>query len=147
MAGMARRDAADTQAGVIARLAVSGVERRAPLDANALAAALFVREWIRYARELPETIANIGALCRIPVGDCDDMVTVLAALLFRLGYAWTHQRFAIGWRDGEAVHVWLEVRGQRGWIPLDPSTWKIEPGQSPATWFRRVTHHRLSELT
>ena len=148
MAGIARRDSETSQAGVIARHAVANVERRAPLDANALACCLFVREWVRYARELPETIADLGAISRIPVGDCDDMVTTLAALLYRLGYAWSHQRFAIGHKGKYPAHVWLEVRGERGWIPLDPATFRLEPNNSPEYigGFSHVTRHTLREL-
>lgn len=145
---MAHRDSTSKRAGVIARHAVSNVARRAPLDANALACCLFVRAWLRYARELPETIADMGALSRVPVGDCDDMVTVLAALLYRLGYAWPDQRFVIGHKGGHPAHVWLEVRGQQGWIALDPATFKIEPGQSPQHigGFSHTTRATLREL-
>ncbi len=146
---MAVRDASTKLAGVIARHAVSNVDRRAPIDANALATCHFVRDWLRYARELPETIANLGALDRVPVGDCDDMVTALAALLWRLGYDWHQQRFCIGHKGRHAAHVWLEVKGEGGrWIPLDPATFKIEPGQSPASrgGFSRVSRHPLRGL-
>ncbi len=119
-------------AGVIARHSVAGVERRAHADANAIACCLFVRDWLRYARELPETIADLRALARVPVGDCDDMVVALSALLHRLGYSWRHQRYAIGYKGKRPAHVWLEVLGQQGrWIPLDPATFRIEPGESP----------------
>lgn len=146
---MAHRDASSSQAGVIARHSVSNVARRAPTDANAIACCLFVREWLRYARELPETIADMGALVRVPVGDCDDMVTVLAALLYRLGYPWQHQRFAIGHKGSHASHVWLEVLGkQRRWIPLDAATFRIDPGTSPVAigGFSRVTRYTLGDL-
>lgn len=148
MARMAQRDAASKRAGVLARISVSGVARRAPVDANALACCLWVREWLRYAYELPETIADLGALDRVPVGDCDDMVTALAGLLYRLGYHWRSQRYAIGYRNGRPAHVWLEVRGRKGgrWIPLDPSTYRLEPGQSPAGYFGRVERYNLGEL-
>lgn len=147
---MARRDAQRKRSGLLARRAVSNVDRRAPVDANALAAASWVREWVRYAHELPETVANLGALIQAPVGDCDDMVTALASLLWRLGYDWPAQRFAIGYRGAYPRHVWLEVRGQEhpGWIPLDPSTWRLEPGESPERLglFNRVERYNLAEL-
>jgi transglutaminase-like putative cysteine protease len=144
---MSRNDAKSIRAAAIARHAVSGVDRRAPIDANALAAAQFVREWIRYSRELPETIANLEALDRIPVGDCDDMVVALSALLWRLGYGWDRQRYGIGHRNGNPVHVWLEARGERGdWIPLDPSTWRIDPGEDPADFFPFSSYYPLASL-
>lgn len=149
MAEMALRDASSKNAGVIARHAVSLVARRAHTDVNALAVCYFVRDWLRYAREFPETIANMGALVRVPVGDCDDMVTVLAALLYRLGYHWVHQRFAIGHKGSHAAHVWLEVLGQNGrWIPLDAATFRIEPGTSPERigGFTRTTRYTLGDL-
>ncbi len=150
MARMALRDSQSRHAGVIARHAVSNVDRRAPLDANALAVCHFVREWLRYAHEYPETIADLGALVRVPVGDCDDMVVCLAALLYRIGYEWEHQRFSIGYKGLQPSHVWLEVKAKKGgrWIPLDAATWKIEPGQSPehVGGFSRVTRHPLRGL-
>ena len=148
MAGMARRDAASPRAGVLARLSVSNVARRAHVDANALACCLWVREWLRYAYELPETIADLGALNRVPVGDCDDMVCALAGLLYRLGYHWKGQRFAVGYKGGRPAHVWLEVRrqGHGRWIPLDPTTYRLEPGQSPGHYFGRVERYNLGEL-
>lgn len=148
MARMARRDARSKRAGVLARLSVSQVARRAPVDANALACCLWVREWLRYAYELPETIADLGALDRVPVGDCDDMVTALAGLLYRLGYHWRAQRFCIGYKGGRPAHVWLEVRrrGPGPWLPLDPSTYRLEPGQSPGEHFARVECYNLGEL-
>lgn len=153
MAGMARSDAKSPRAGVIARHSVSRVDRRAPVDANALACCLFVREWLRYAYELPETIATLEALDRVPVGDCDDMVVALAALLHRLGYGWHKQRFGIGYKGRHPAHVWLECRPMDAslpdeWIPLDPSTWRIEPGESPATigGFSGVEYYNLRGL-
>ena len=131
----------------VARMAISRVDRRAPLDANALAAASFVRNWIRYCHEWPEYVAGMERLATLRAGDCDDMVTCLAALLIRLGYRPGSLRWVIGWRRGRPVHVWLSVRGKATgqWHPLDPSTWRVEPGQSPAPYgrFGRITRHRL----
>ncbi len=149
MARLALHDSRRKLAGVIARHSVAGVERRAHPDANALACCLFVREWLRYAREFPETISDLRALTRVPVGDCDDMVVALSSLLYRLGYHWRAQRFGIGYKGRRPVHVWLEVRGAQGrWIPLDPATFKIEPGQSPrgAGNFTNVRTYNLGEL-
>jgi len=149
MGQVARRDAIRPIAGVLSRHAVSAVDRRAPIDANALAACLFVRSWLRYAREMPETFASLEALTRLPVGDCDDMAIALSALCWRLGYLWHQQRFLIGWEGERPVHVWLEVRGARGrWIPLDASTHRIEPGTDPSTIgnFSRVTAYPLELL-
>lgn len=150
MAKLARRDSASPMAGAMARHAVSRVDRRAPLDANVLALCRWVRDWVRYTHEQPETISTLSALDSIPAGDCDDMCTALAALSWRIGYGWERQRFGIGWKGRHPTHVWLEVRGKnRRWIPLDASTWHLEPGQSPAATgrFTRSTYYILAELT
>lgn len=149
MARLALHDSKSRHAGIIARHSVANVDRRAHIDANALACCLFVRDWLRYARELPETIADLGALRRVPVGDCDDMVVALSSLLYRLGYPWSKQRYAIGYKGQSPVHVWIEVLGDGNrWIPLDAATFRLEPGQSPArlgafTSIRRFNVARL----
>ncbi|HDZ21924.1 hypothetical protein LCGC14_0784530 [marine sediment metagenome] len=149
MARLALHDSRSKRAGIIARHSVANVERRAPLDANALACCLFVRDWLRYARELPETIADLGALRRVPVGDCDDMVVALSSLLYRLGYSWPKQRYGIGYKGRSPVHVWNEVLGENHrWIPLDAATFKLEPGQSPARvgGFTSIRHFNVAGL-
>jgi hypothetical protein len=145
MAKMARNEAGKPIAGALARHAVAHISRGAPLDANALGVGLFVRSWLRYARERPESIADLSALARVPAGDCDDMVVAIAALLFRLDYPWPMQWFGLGWKNGQAVHIWniVALRDRPGRIALDASTFKVPMGQSPARFFDRVTVYPL----
>ncbi len=149
MAELAKHDSRKPLAGTMARHAISKVPRRAPLDANLLALSTWVREWIRYTHEQPETLSTLGALQRIPVGDCDDMAIALASLVWRLGYPWRRQRFAVGWKGLHPRHVWLEVLGAGArWVPLDPSTWRLEAGQDPRDTglFSRTTTYNLRGL-
>ena len=130
--------------GVLARLAVSKVDPRATPDANMLAVPLFVRDTIRYAREVPESFAGLEALYQLGAGDCDCMSRAAAAMLIRLGY---RVRWALGWEGAHPTHIWIQAWSDdaRQWLDLDPSSWKVEPGQDPQTVrrFDRVTLHNL----
>ncbi len=146
MARMALNEAAKPLALQLGRLIISQIPRRAPYDANALGLCYFVRDWIRYTHESPETFADLANLVLYPAGDCDDMSIALAALLVRMGYPARHVAFRVGYRRGRGVHVWVSVYSPRvsRWIELDPSTWKLEPGQSPAPRFEHTTTHPLT---
>lgn len=147
MSRTALRDAATPLVLALARLSVSRVARRAHQDGNALAAAAFVRSLVRYINERPETISTWNALLRLRAGDCDDMSVALVALLLRLGYPPQHIKWAIGWRGPTPDHVWLSVYSPRlrRAIDLDPSTFEVALGSSPAARgrFTRVTLHPL----
>lgn len=109
-----------------------------------LAAALFVRGAIRYAREAPESFASLEALVRTRAGDCDCMSRAVAALLLRLGY---RARWALGWSGRTPVHVWVQAwSGDASrWVDLDASTFRVDPGTDPRAVrpFDRVTYHAL----
>ncbi len=133
MADMARSGARTETASFISRLAVANLPVRAPREWNALALCEFVREVIRYQTEDPETFVSLDALLWLGAGDCDDMAIALAALLMRAGWP---VRFAVGMRDGAAVHVWVRTREQSDgstWFDLDPSTFRVDAGTSPAS--------------
>ncbi|MEE9197894.1 MAG: hypothetical protein V3U45_07095 [bacterium] len=146
MTRLARSEARKPIALAHARHAISLVDRRAPLDANALACCLYIRQWLRYTHEAPETIADLDCLTRYPAGDCDDMVVALAALLLRLGYGYDGMAWCVGWRGAHPAHVWLAVDTPRwGVLQLDPSTWRFDPPTPPAPYgrFSSVTTHPL----
>jgi hypothetical protein len=83
----------------------------------------FVCRTVRYMRD-PRTVELVKtpeATLATRVGDCDDMATLLAALLLLAGFL---VRFVtVGFRpDGSFTHVYVEAfepRRQR-WVALDP---------------------------
>lgn len=139
----AREQASGPLSLALARLAISRVDRRAHHDANALAVAHFVRRWVRYTHESPETVCDLERLAVLQAGDCDDMACACAALLLRLGY---RVRFVVGHLSWPA-HIWVQAWSPRlgRWLDLDPSTHRVDPGQSPASVrpFRKLTHHEV----
>jgi transglutaminase-like putative cysteine protease len=90
----------------------------------------FVRDRIRYVRDITdvETVQTPVVTLQMGAGDCDDKVTLLAALLESIGHP---TRFvAVGFRPEDYEHVYLETRLGAGWIPLE-TTEPVEPGWSP----------------
>lgn len=103
-------------------------------DWKAEAAALhrYVRDQIRYVMDPNgvETLSTPARLMELGSGDCDDKVTLLAALLESVGHP---TRFiAIGLAPGELSHVYLETKIGDAWIPLE-TTELIEAGALPFT--------------
>ena len=86
----------------------------------------FVRDRVRYTRDIRgiETLQTPEKTLEYMQGDCDDQVTLLAAMLEIVGY---QCRFvAIGYEPHRFSHVYLEVdAAQPGmpakWIALDPT--------------------------
>ena len=83
----------------------------------------YVQGRIRYTRDIlgVETLQTPLATMDIGAGDCDDMATLLAALLASVGYA---TRFvAVGFAQPNSYsHVYLEValpHIPQAWMPLD----------------------------
>ena len=146
---VARREARTPLAARLARLVVSKVPRTEPYDTNILALGEFVRQWIRYVHEWPETFSSLSALMAHPAGDCDDMVIALAALLRRIGIPFGSMFFVVGFRRTGAglvaKHVWLCVQSSatRKWYTLDPSTFRLRMGQDPASHFDATHAFRL----
>ena len=83
----------------------------------------FIQQNIAYVQDVTdiETLQTPVYSLQIGAGDCDDMVTALAAMLEAIGF---HTRFvAIGFKPGDFNHVFLQVMlpDQSKWISLDPT--------------------------
>ena len=90
----------------------------------------FVRDKIRYVLDPNdvETLATPARLLRDRSGDCDDKVTLLAALLEAIGHP---TRFvAVGFAPGALTHVYLETKMGDAWIPLE-TTEPVAMGELP----------------
>lgn len=88
----------------------------------------WVRDSIRYTRDVRgvETVQTPAKTLDYRQGDCDDQVTLLAALLESVGI---QSRFkAVGFRPNHFQHVYLEARDNGNWIALDPTE------QVPVGW-------------
>jgi len=97
---------------------------------QAVAIHRYVRDHIRYVMDPTgvETLSTPARLMEIGSGDCDDKVTLLAALLEALGHP---TRFiAVGFSPGELSHVYVETKIGDAWIPLE-TTEPIEAGALP----------------
>lgn len=83
----------------------------------------WVRDHIRYTRDVAgvETVQRPVRTLEYRQGDCDDQVTLLAALLGSIG---VRSRFkAVGFRPHHFQHVYLEALDDTNgkWIGLDPT--------------------------
>lgn len=81
---------------------------------------VWVRDRIRYTRDVfgVETVQTPEKTLEYRQGDCDDQVTLLAALLESVGI---EARFkAVGFVPGSFKHVFLEARDNGNWIAMDP---------------------------
>lgn len=100
----------------------------------------WVRENIRYVMDVNEveTIHTPDVLLRLRQGDCDDMATLLAAMLESVGHP---ARFvAVGPMPGAFEHVYVETRIANAWIAADPT----EPhdfGWKPSGMFARMVRY------
>ena len=76
-----------------------------------------------------ETVQTPLQMLSSMVGDCDDQVTLLGALLRAAGFR-TLKLVAVGFQKNEFSHVFLQVQlpDQSRWISLDPIT------DHPAGW-------------
>ncbi len=82
---------------------------------------VWVRDNVRYTRDVRgvETVQTPAKTLEYMQGDCDDQVTLLAALLESVGI---EARFkAVGFSPGTFQHVYLEARDNGNWIALDPT--------------------------
>lgn len=82
----------------------------------------FVRDHVRYVRDVlgVETLADPRMTLRRMVGDCDDQVTLLAALLESVGYP---TRFVVAGYSQPGVfdHVYLQTLVNGEWVDADPT--------------------------
>lgn len=114
MGEVARDWAADDLGFTLARrLAAGNRGRLADVGPQALD---WLRERVTYTREEPEVVVGLGPLLDLGAGDCDDQACALASLLLPL--AW-HCYWAVGWRAGAPVHVWLVGLPPDGGEPID----------------------------
>lgn len=120
MADLASQAKRDPQ---IRELALDVVRYVRPKDYAGEAAAVFdwVRQNIHYRRDVRgvEVVTWPQKTLEYSAGDCDDMVTLLAALLEAIGQ---RVRFvAMGQRPGRFSHVFAEVLLAGEWVAMDPT--------------------------
>lgn len=119
---MARLAAAAKTDPHIRELALGIVRALPPQDYAGEARAVFqwVQRSIRYVRDVRgvETVQTPEKTLEYRQGDCDDMVTLLAALLESIGH---EVRFvAMGTEPGRFSHVFAQVRLGGRWVSMDP---------------------------
>lgn len=102
----------------------------------------FVRDSIRYVRDPlgAELVQSPDATMRLRSGDCDDKVTLAAAMLRSIGHP---ARFvAIGFAPGQFSHVFLETpihrkNGGYPWMAIETTEpWAI--GRAPVGYKTRM---------
>ena len=93
----------------------------------------FVRDKVRYVSDITgtETLQTPEATLNLMSGDCDDKVTLLAALLESIGHRTASVAMKMNPQDADFSHVFLETRIGPGWYALE-TTEPWPPGQSPA---------------
>lgn len=118
----------------IRHLALCLVRHFRPKDYRAEAQAIFhyVRDAVRYVRDVDgvETIASPMQTIKTGQGDCDDKVTLLAALLLSIGHP---VRFvAIGYLPGQYDHVFLETLVDNQWQAMESTEpWEFGERHKP----------------
>jgi len=127
MAELARSASLDSDIRARAVTIISDVPARDTLH-EAVAIFNFVQARIRYTgdAEDAELLSHPAATLQSGVGDCDDMATLLAALLLSVGISC--QFVAVGFHAGELQHVYVAALINGQWVSLDPT----EP--YPAGW-------------
>lgn len=84
---------------------------------------------MRYTRDHDgvDLFRSSALMRRMPVGDCDDMVIRLGALLKSIGYSVKCRVVAPAGAPGQWAHIYLMVGSEAGnpqppkWLPLDPT--------------------------
>jgi len=95
---------------------------------EALACYYWVCGHIRYLRDIHkvEFLKSPRRLLATGTGDCDDMATLLAAMLMSCG---NEVRFVtVGFQNSSPPafsHVFLQVKTPHGWVSLDPVSNKV----------------------
>jgi hypothetical protein len=152
-------------ASIIARMILSGAKdfyvrqkaiqifrryRIPPKDRPGEIAALFdwVRRNVRYTRDIyrVELLHTARRMLELRAGDCDDMTIVLGAMLLATGHP---VRLAlVGFRPHKPhafSHIYLEVRLNGRWVPLDPTVDQPMGWAPPALW-KRIYEIRKEEV-
>lgn len=91
----------------------------------------WVKENIRFVRDINgvETLQTPARTIALGVGDCDDHVSLISALLESIGHP---TRFvAVGFYPGEFSHVFTETRLGEKWIPLETTVPGVQIGWYP----------------
>lgn len=91
----------------------------------------WVKDNIRFVRDINgvETLQKPARTIELGVGDCDDHVTLLSALLESIGHP---TRFvAVGFRPGQFEHVFAETRLGDRWITLETTVPGVHIGWYP----------------
>lgn len=101
----------------------------------------YVRSNIRYTQDINgvETLQTPVATIAVGYGDCDDMCTLLAALLEAIGHPTAFM--AVGREAGEYEHVYVitKIGDNDDWISLDPTEDEVMGWQPPdMTVFMRI---------
>lgn len=121
MSHFARTGAKDQRIRGLARQIVRGI---APKDylAEGLAIGRWVEVNIRYLRDTTsvELVQHPSHTIDVGAGDCDDMCTLIGALLLSIGHRVAFVTVAFG--NGEMSHVFCQVLDQRSgnWVVIDP---------------------------
>lgn len=108
--------------------------------AEAEAVLNFVRKTVRYTRDVRgvETVQDPVTTLKFRTGDCDDMATLLAAMLESIGHP---TRFvAIGFAPNQFCHVYAETKVGNRWIAMEATKpWPL--GKAPANVADRMEQH------
>lgn len=126
----------------IRQLAIQLTSHVANEDFRGEANALFeyVRDRIRYVQDVNEveTISSPRITLELGAGDCDDKVTLLAALLESIGHP---ARFAaVAFSPDAFEHVILETRIGPHWVPLE-TTKEVPMGWYPDDVVSKMIRH------
>lgn len=100
----------------------------------------YVRDNTRYLRDVRgvETVQTPAKTLELGQGDCDDKATLLASLLESIGHP---TRFvAMGFKDGDFCHVYVETRMGLKWIGLE-TTEPVSVGWYPPNQTSRMVIH------
>ena len=100
----------------------------------------WVQKNVRYTRDpfRVEVLHSARRMLELRAGDCDDMTTLLAAMLESIGHP--TRLVIIGpdpFQPRLFSHIYLEVHHKGSWIPLDP-TMPFAAGWAPKAYVKKV---------
>jgi len=100
----------------------------------------FVRDKIRYVKDIHgiETVQTPEVTLALRAGDCDDKSVLLASLLESIGHPTSF--VAVGFKPDDFVHVYVETRIDKTWLPLE-TTEPVEVGWRPKNTVSRLSIH------
>lgn len=127
MARFVRRDHADPRVRELALTIVRGCPGHS-FECEIHKLFEFVRDRVTFRRD-PVNQERVQDTLRTALvfktGDCDDKTVCLASLLGAVGH---RTRFVAIGTINQFSHVFLEVKTRRGWLPLDPTPERYQPG-------------------